>query len=848
MMHRYLNRPLPADLGALTELALDVSCNWNQTGDRLWKLLDRELWERTKNPYLILQGVSEKRLEEAARDTTLKDELKQLFEKREQYMREPGWFARNHSPADLRGVAYFSMEFGLSEALPIYSGGLGVLAGDLLKTASDLGVPAIGIGLLYQQGYFRQVLDADGRQLEAFPFNDPTSLPVDPVPDREGGWLRIKLALPGRELLLRVWQVNVGKVPLYLLDSNDPLNIPWDRAITSTLYTTDGERRFLQEIALGIGGWLVVESLGLDVDVCHLNEGHAAMVVLARAASFMQRTRTTFEEALWATRPGNVFTTHTPVEAAFDRFDPKMFAHYAARMPEILGISLEQLIGMGRKNPTDSREPFNMAYLALRGSGFVNGVSELHGRVSRRIFSPLFPDWPLAEVPIGSVTNGAHQASWDSPSADRFWLKTCGVNRWREATDELPCKIAASSDAEIWGFRAESRHQLVEYVRRRLGRQVREQCAAPDLLRRAEHVLDPNVLTLGFARRFTGFKRPILLLHDVERLTRILMDPDRPVQLVVAGKAHPADEEGKRLVQAMVRFTTRPEVFDRVVFLEDYDMAMSQELVGGIDVWINTPRRPWEASGTSGMKVLSNGGLNFSELDGWWAEAYSPDVGWALGDGGDHPEPGWDAVEAQRLYFLLETEIVPEFYRRDEEGLPREWIERVRKSMARLTPRFSGNRMVREYVEMSYLNAARAFRSRAADDGRLARELVAWSRELASNWKDVHFGEVRCARGEGVWHFDAQLYLADVALDSVQVELYANPVDDESPLRIVMSRDGAIPGAMNSHRYLADTPATRPAAHYTPRVVPVHAHALVPLEEPHIRWFQGAVAIRDDPS
>ena len=324
-----------------------------------------------------------------------------------------------------------------------------------------------------------------------------------------------------------------------------------------------------------------------------------------------------------------------------------------------------------------------------------------------------------------------------------------------------------------------------------------------------------------------------------ERLTRLLTNPDRPVQLIVAGKAHPADDEGKRLVQAMVRFTTRPEVFDRAVFLEDYEMALSQELVGGIDVWINTPRRPWEACGTSGMKVLSNGGLNLSELDGWWAEAYSPEVGWALGDGGDHPEPGWDAVEAQQLYSLLENQIIPEFYRRDEAGLPREWIERVRQSMARLTPRFSGNRMVREYVERVYLNAAKAFRIRAADGGRVARELVAWSRNLAANWKDVHFGEVRAAAGDGVWQFDVQLYLADVDPDSVRVELYADPVGNEGPVRIVMSRDGALPGAMNSHRYLADAPATRPVNHYTPRVVPTHPQALVPLEEPQIRWFHG---------
>ncbi len=842
-MHRYLNRPLPAGLADLSALALDLSWNWNQTGDALWRMLDSELWERTRNPYLILQSVSQKRLEDAAQDPVVQQELRLLFERRTQYLNEPGWFGRNYTPAHLRGVAYFSMEFGLSEALPIYSGGLGVLAGDCLKTASDLGVPMIGIGLLYQQGYFHQVLDADGRQQEAFPFNDPTSLPVVPVRDREGGWLKILIALPGRELALRVWLVQVGKAPLYLLDSNDPMNTPGDRAITATLYTTDRERRFLQEVVLGLGGWRIIESLGLDIEVCHLNEGHAAMVVLARAESFMRSAQVRFEESLWATRLGNVFTTHTPVEAAFDRYDPALVAHYAAPVPELLGISMHQLLGLGRRNPQDAGEQFNMAYLALRGAGFVNGVSELHGRVSRQIFSPLFPDWPLAEAPITSVTNGAHQSSWDSPAADRFWLKTCGVNRWRQATDELPCKIAASSDAEIWDFRAAARQQLVDYVRRRLARQLGEQNATPDTVNRARHVLDANALTLGFARRFTAYKRPNLLLHDAQRLTRLLTNPDRPVQLIVAGKAHPADEEGKRMVQAMVQFTNRPEIFDRAVFLGDYDLALSRMLVGGVDVWVNTPRRLWEACGTSGMKVLANGGLNFSEPDGWWAEAHSPDVGWTLADGNDPGDSGADAREAQQLYAILESEIISEFFQRDEAGLPRAWIERVRRSMSRLTPRFSGNRMVREYVGNAYLNAAAAYRARAANGGALAKELVDWSKNLASNWKDVHFGEV-CVTATGEsWHFDVLVYLAEISPDSVQVELYADPLGDDAPVRIRMSRDGAIAGAINSHRYFGDAPATRPANHYTPRAVPVHAQALVPLEESHIRWCHRDVTI-----
>lgn len=845
-MHRFVNRIVPKGLEDLTSLALDLSINWNQAGEAIWNLLDAELWEQTKNPYLILKTVSQKRLEEVARNPKLTEELKALFERRAVHFREPGWFGRNFSRNELRGVAYFSMEFGLSEALPIYSGGLGILAGDFLKTASDLGVPVVGIGLLYQQGYFHQVLDADGRQLEAFPFNDPTTMPIIPVRDINEGWLRIKIPLPGRDLFLRVWKAQIGNVPLYLLDSNDALNSAWDRAITSTLYTPDPERRFLQEIALGLGGWRIIEELGLDVEVCHLNEGHAAFVVLARARSFMQKEGVEFAEALTATRAGNVFTTHTPVDAAFDRFAPELFAHYVASIPERLGISMDQLLGLGRRNPSDAHEPFNMAYLALRGAGFVNGVSQLHRCVSKKVFSPVFPDWPVTEVPIRCVTNGAHQASWDSPPADRFWLKSCGANRWREEIDSLPCKICASSDAEIWAFRAECRRSVVDYVRRRLVRQLRLRYMDSDLVRRAAHVLDPNALTLGFARRFTAYKRPNLLLHDTERLVRLLTDADRPVQLIIAGKAHPADEEGKRMVQRMAQFTSHQNVFDRAVFLEDYDLAMAQALVGGIDVWINTPLRPWEACGTSGMKVLSNGGLNLSERDGWWAEAHSPEVGWTLDGRQNSSCPDVDSIEVEQLYSIIEHQIVPEFYQRDEAGLPREWIERIRQSMSRLTPRFSGNRMVREYVNEAYISAAQMVRARTINRGELARQLMIWERRLNDNWKDVHFGEVRVTCGEGTRNFDLQLYLADISPDDIQVELYADALADEDPIRIVMTKDGMITGAINSHRYFARVDSSRPLNHFTPRVVPSHPAASIPLEEQHIRWFHGTILVEDD--
>ncbi|MCC6729345.1 MAG: alpha-glucan family phosphorylase [Chthonomonadales bacterium] len=826
---------MPEGLEGLTELAVDLRWSGSQATDRLWEMLDREAWERTNNPYMILQNVSRARLEEAARDAQLKEEIRSTLAERERAMGRPGWFAERHGAEAIGPVAYFSMEFGLSEALPIYSGGLGILAGDHLKSASDLGVPLVGIGLLYQQGYFRQILAADGSQLEAFPYNDPTSLPVSPVQDPDGGWLRIVIHLPGRRLLLRVWQARVGRVRLYLLDSNDPLNSPWDRGITSALYGVGHERRLIQEIVLGFGGWRALEELGIEPDVCHLNEGHAAFVVLARARAFMDRTGLPFPVALEATRVGNVFTTHTPVAAGFDRFEPDLIRQYAQVFAETVRMPVDGLLDLGRANPGTPDELLNMAYLAVRGCGCVNGVSTLHGRVSRRIFLPLFPGRPEAEVPVHHVTNGVHVPSWDSPVAEGLWRRVCN-SHGLEDEQEPHMPEATVSDADLWRCRGEARWKLVEYVRRRLLRQVRAQAPDEATIRRAEHVLDRDVLTLGFARRFAPYKRPGLLLRDRERLVRILCDPARPVQLIVAGKAHPNDAEGKRLVQELALFAAEERVCHRVVFLADYDMALAQHLAGGVDVWINNPRRPWEACGTSGMKVLCNGGLNLSELDGWWDEAYSPDVGWALGDGREHTEPEWDAHEADELYGILEREVVPEFYDRGDDHLPHTWIARVRESMCRLTPRYSSYRMLREYVEKAYLPAAHAYRARSADDARIAVELQQWRQELASGWRSLRFADLCVEQDGDSWRFRVDVYLGDIKPDSVRVELFADAVDARGPFTEVMERVRPITGARNGHVYQASAPTARPAEHYTPRIVPYHPAARVPLEETHVLW------------
>ena len=823
---------------SLAELALDMRWSWNHATDTVWRRLDPELWEFTQNPWVVLQTVSRDKVERALADPAFRASVDRLVETRRQAEESPAWFQQNHPQAALTRVAYFSMEFMLSEALPIYSGGLGNVAGDQLKATSDLGVPVVGVGLLYQQGYFRQVIDKDGAQQALYPYNDPGQLPITPVRQATGEWLRLEIALPGYSVWLRAWQVRVGKAKLYLLDSNDAANYPAHRGITSELYGGGPELRLKQELLLGIGGWRLLRALGIDPEVCHLNEGHAGFAILERARSFMSDTGQSFEVALAVTRAGNLFTTHTAVPAGFDRFSPDLIEQYLRGYAEQkLGITLHDLLALGRQNPSDSSEDFNMAYLAVRGSGAINGVSRLHGTVSRRIFGPLFPRWPEDDVPVGYVTNGVHMPSWDSAQADELWTGACGKDRWRRTTDTLGQDIRSVSDRKLWDLRVAARGALVDYARTRLSRQLTSSGASEEEIDRATKLFDPNALTLGFARRFAAYKRPNLLLHDPARLLRLLADAQRPVQLILAGKAHPADEAGQALIQQWVQFIRRPEVRRHAIFLSDYDMLLTEHLVQGVDVWINTPRRPWEASGTSGMKVLVNGGLNLSELDGWWAEAYSPDVGWALGDGGEHgDDPAWDAVEADALYELLEREVIPEFYARDSNGIPTAWVKRTRESMARLTPLFSANRTVREYTEQLYLPAAALYHERAADKGARGGTLVAWKHRLRQAWDGLRLGELKVETLNGQHAFEVQVYLNSLAPESVRVELYADHVTAGASVRQEMTQIRPIAGASDGYLYGASVSANRPSADYTVRVIPNRDGVAIPLEEARILW------------
>jgi len=825
-------------IDALTELTLNLRWAWHHGTDELWAELDPELWALTHNPWVVLQTVSRSKLLDLLARPEYRTRVTSLLQQRRDYLASPAWFQQRHPQSPLTHVAYFSMEFALSEALPIYSGGLGNVAGDQLKAASDLGVPVVGVGLLYQQGYFRQAIGGDGSQEELYPYNDPAQLPISPARDDSGEWIRIPLELPGAKIWLRAWQAQVGRLVLYLLDSNDPANPPAARGIASELYGGGPELRLRQELVLGIAGWRLLRALRIVPEACHLNEGHAAFAVLERARSFMEDNRCPFDVALAVTRAGNLFTTHTPVPAGFDRFAPGLIDLYLRRYAEDgLGLDLRDLLALGRENPENPNEPFTMAYLAIRGSGAVNGVSRLHGQVSRRIFQSFFPRWPESEVPVGHVTNGVHTPSWDSAGADALWTGACGADRWRGTMDTVEQDLARVADTALWAMRTHARKSLVSYARERMAPQLVSMAMKPDQAAVMCRCLDPDALTVGFARRFATYKRPGMLLHDRDRLIRILTDRDRPVQLVIAGKAHPADQAGQEMIRAWIEFMRRPEVCGRVVFFPDYDLLLAERLVQGADLWINTPRRPWEASGTSGMKVLVNGGLNLSELDGWWAEAYAPEVGWALGDGQEHgDDPAWDAAEAEALYALLERDVIPAFYTRDQLGMPTGWVAKMRASMARLTPRFSTNRVVREYTEKYYVPAAAAYRTRAADHGGPGAELIAWRQALAAHWQEARFSAMRVEMHGTEQRVTVQVRLGGLDPEAVRVELYADPVNDGEPERHAMERARKLDEPDHGYEYGVGLPAARPLGDYTPRLLPRHPIASVPLEAHEILW------------
>ncbi|AZZ48911.1 glycosyltransferase family 1 protein [Rathayibacter rathayi] len=829
---------LPPELSALGDLAGNLRWAWHEPTRRLFDRVDPALWRRGgADPTALLGAVSPERLAELAGDQGFVDEAWRLREELERYRSEPRWYQSLPESAP-RAIAYFSPEFGIAAALPQYSGGLGILAGDHLKASSDLGVPLTGVGLFYRSGYFSQTLSADGWQLESYPPLDPDGLPLRVVRLADGSPARIVLALPaGRALYARVWRADVGRVTLLLLDTDIPENEDSLRSVTDRLYGGGGEHRLLQELLLGVGGvralalWAEVSGSALP-EVFHTNEGHAGFQGLERISGLIG-AGLDFDQALQVVRASTVFTTHTPVPAGIDRFDRALIEEYFST--ELLpGVQVEDVLALGAE-PGDSGTAFNMAFMGLRLAQRANGVSTLHGEVSRSMFSSLWPGFETAEVPIGSVTNGVHAASWTDPILRSLAQERLGT----DDTTRADWTSEALGDTELWAARRAMREQLVQDARRRAARSWQEQNPGGLPPAWLDELLDSDVLTIGFARRVPTYKRLTLMLHDPERLRALLTHPQHPIQIVIAGKSHPADEEGKRLIQRLVRFAQEPDVRRRIVFLPDYDIAMAQLLYPGTDVWLNNPLRPLEACGTSGMKAALNGSLNLSILDGWWNEYFDGENGWAIpsSDRALDPEDR-DSLEADALYELLETEVVPRYYECDHEGIPRHWVRSIRHTLATLSPELSAERMVRQYVEALYAPAAEAGRAVAADHFEPAKELAAWKRRVRADWPGVAVASVESGgidavpqRGDRL-AVRARVRLGELSPADVSVEVvYGTTAADGSLTEVrhhelvVVEESGAVvpADAVGRVTYAGEVTLDRSGSFgYTVRVVPRH--------------------------
>lgn len=832
---------LPAPLEGLRELAYNLRWSWDHETIELFRRLDSDLWESSgHNPVRMLGLVDQAQFEATARDESFLAHLARALEQLRGYVSNPAtWFQRNYGVAKDLLVAYFSAEFGITECLSIFAGGLGVLAGDHLKTASDLGVPLVGVSLLYQQGYFRQYLNAAGWQQESYEDNDFRNLPLKLERDREGHPLTVEVDYDGRTVTAQIWSTRAGRTLVYLLDTNIAQNRPEDRDITDQLYGGDRELRLKQEILLGIGGFRALEAVGVRPTVYHMNEGHSALLSLEWVRRLMQTHGISFGEAREVAGAGLIFTGHTPVPAGHDYFSAALMERYLGQYARGLGLSPQDFLGMGRVHPERGDEEFCMTVLALRMAGSSNGVSKLHGAVSRDMWKAMWPDLPVREVPIGHVTNGVHLRSWISYEMNQLYDRYLGP-KWREecADREMWKRVENVPAEELWRTHERRRERLVAFSRRRLRAQLERRGAPQSEIDAAEEVLDPDALTIGFARRFATYKRAALLLSDPARLDRIVNQAGRPVQIVFAGKAHPRDDAGKALIQQIVRLAQQKEFRRRLVFLEDYDMAVARCLVQGSDVWLNTPLRPLEASGTSGMKAMANGALNVSTLDGWWDEAWRDAaaehrfVGWAIGRGEVDPNPDYqDQVESAALYELLERDIVPTFYERTVDGLPRRWVGHMKSSIATLCPQFHMQRVVREYAADFYVIAHARYRTLTADSAARARSLAEWASRIAANW-----GAVKVVRVEGnaagemsvgdAVSVRTVVRLGALAPDDITVELYMGRLnadgDFAEPVAHPMRAIGREGGDWLFEA--ATMPCCRSGLHgYTVRVMPFHA-------------------------
>jgi starch phosphorylase len=837
---------LPERLEPLQKLAYNMWWCWNQEALSLFRRINDDLFEALGNsPVKLLGAIDQARMAELLDDDGFLAHMDRVYEGLQSYLNGPTWFRETYGELKDFHVAYFSMEFGIHDSVPTYSGGLGVLAGDHLKSASELGLPLAGVGLMFREGYFRQYLNVDGWQQESYPENDFFNLPLIPETKPDGSPLLISVSLPGRDVWARIWRIQVGRVPLHLLDANIPQNSPDDRQITGRLYGGDNDMRIRQEMILGIGGIRALRALGKIPTVCHMNEGHSAFSGLERIRILMDEHGLPFASAREAVAAGTCFTTHTPVPAGNDIFPPQLMDHYFSGYMSQLKIERNEFMGLGRQNPRDDNEPFCMTVLAIRLANVSNAVSKLHGRVSRRMWKNIWPELPESEIPIISITNGVHTRSWLSPEMTQLYDRYLGI-QWEERPTDYGIwkRVDHIPDAELWRTHERRRERLVAFARTRLRNQLARRGAPPAEIARADEVLDPDALTIGFARRFATYKRGSLIFRNLERLTAIVNNKDRPVQLIFAGKAHPRDHGGKEIIAEILHMARRPEFRRRIVFIEDYDMNVARYLARGVDVWLNNPRRPLEASGTSGMKIPCNGGLNLSVLDGWWVEGYAQSNGWAIGAGEEYTDLTYqDDVESRAIYDLLEQEIVPIFYTRSSDGLPRGWLRMMKQSMSTICPVFNTNRMVQEYLEKCYWPSAQRYQKLAADNLKRAAELAQWRKRLAQAWPQVKVEGVDADGAEGLHvgkelHVNARINLGSLKPEDVEVQLFHGLVDSlgdiPNPSTVKMSTNGSNGPAW---QFKGSLPCRASGQYgYAVRVLPWHEGLGNPFEPGLVIW------------
>ncbi|HEX3047975.1 MAG TPA: alpha-glucan family phosphorylase, partial [Bacillota bacterium] len=787
--HVFFVQPrLPQKLQKLQTLAFNLYWSQDLETKALFRRLDPALWEESgENAYSLLYRLQEGHLISAAEDPEYLRQLERVWQEYQAYQNAPSEWKGQHILGTKPVIAFFSAEFGIKETLPIYAGGLGLLAGDYLKSAGDLGLPLVGVGLLYRKGYFRQAIDSHGWQRELYPHYDLRDFPLELIREPDGTPLTIQVELSDRWVRVQIWRAQVGRLQLYLMDTDHPDNKPEDRNITDRLYGGDLEKRIQQEIVLGIGGVRALLKLGIEPAICHLNEGHSAFLALERIYYLQQKHQLDFGEAQELAASGHIFTTHTPVNAGIDIFPQHLMDKYFTRFYQALNISRRQFLELGQLNPKEPQEAFNMAVLALRLSAWANGVSRLHGETARKMWQICWPELPVAEAPIGSITNGVHVNSWVGDKMGALYDLYLGSGWRTNPADPMNWSgVERIPGKELWQAHTEERFELINFVRSRLTAQLKKWGANPEEICSAANVFDPRALTIGFARRFATYKRPTLLFYDLNRLIKLLGDEERPLQIIFAGKAHPEDEGGKKLIQQIVRFARQRESSSRIVFLEDYDIQMARYLVQGVDLWLGNPRRPQEASSTSGMKALLNGALQLSTLDGWWDEAYTPETGWAIGNDMIYENTGLqDQIEAESLYYLLEKEIIPLFYECDSEGLPLGWIGKMKKSLQAYAPVFNTHRMVEEYSQKYYLPAAASFERLQSDGQEQLKELMAWKRRVQANWNQVKILKTdddsqgnKLAVGEELL-LQASVNLGNLEPSDVRVEAYYGFIDNE---------------------------------------------------------------------